>query len=289
VVGGVLVLTSGLAAAMASRPAVSPLRGGAFEASGALFLPGWDGVLFVDDGRPAEVLWLPLSPDGTQRGAVQPIPMGVSVADPEGITSDGTWVYVAGSLSRGKGASLARFRFDPTLRQATAGEAMSGLEEILERDVPELRPRAGARKGRSQVNVEGLAWDPAQKRLLLGLRSPVVDGKALIVPLRMPEAGSALTADSVAVSGPALRVPLTGSGIRGFEYDPAQSTFQIIAGHPSGAGDFRLVTWAGPDDTVHEQIRFSGPDKPEGVASGTLGGRRVTVLLFDNSGFAVWP
>ena len=286
-----VVLTSGLAAARASEPPVSPLGGGPFEASGALFLPGSEGVLFVDDGRPTEVLWLPLSPDGTQKAEVQRIPTGVSIADPEGITTDGTWVYVAGSLSRGKGASLARFRFDPVSRRATAGEAMSGLEQVLERALPELRsPGKGkGQKRRSQVNVEGLAWDPAQKRLLVALRAPVIDGNALIVPLRMPETGSPLTADNVTVAGPVLRVPLAGSGIRGMEYDPAQATFQILAGHPSGAGEFRLVTWAGPSDTVHEQLRFSGSDKPEGVASGTLGGRRVTVLLYDNSRFAVWP
>lgn len=288
---GAVALSSGLAVAMAAVPPVRPLAGGPFEASGALFLPGSEGVLFVDDGRPAEVLWLPLSPDGTQRAEVQRIPTGVSVADPEGITTDGTWVYVAGSLSRGKGASLARFKFDPASRTAFAGEAMTGVEEVLERALPELRAPVKGKgpKRRPPLNVEGLAWDPGQKRLLLALRAPVIDGNALIVPLRMPGAESALSAENVTLAGPVLRVPLSGSGIRGIEYDAARATFQIIAGHPSGAGEFRLVTWAGPGDAVHEQLRFSGPDKPEGVASGTLGGRRVTVVLYDNSRFVVWP
>jgi hypothetical protein len=139
------------------------------------------------------------------------------------------------------------------------------------------------------VNVEGLAWDPKGQRLLLGLRSPVVDGSALIVPLRMRDAGRALAADNVAVDGPALPVPLGGLGIRGIEHDPASGAFQIIAGDPKGVGESRLVLWTGPGGTVRTVQDFSGADKPEGVARATLGRRSVTVVLFDSSHFAVLP
>jgi hypothetical protein len=35
------------------------------------------------------------------------------------------------------------------------------------------------------LNVEGVAWDRQKRRLLLGLRSPVVNGHALVVPLKL--------------------------------------------------------------------------------------------------------
>ena len=282
----VLMLAAGFAAA-ASDPVATPLAGGRFEASGATYVPGTDGVLFVDDGRPGEVLWLPLGPDGKQRGDVQAVPTGVSVADPEGITTDGTWVWVAGSLSRGKGASLARFRFDPASRRASDGQALDGLGALLERAVPELR--GAGRKGNSGLNIEGLAWDPAGNRLLLGVRSPVVDGQALAVPLRLRDPKGALTSDNIQVDGGALRIPLGGSGIRSIEHDAAGGGFQIIAGHPSGAQDFRLVTWDAAKGSVREVQTFSGAHKPEGVARVTLGGQAVTVVMFDDSRFAVWP
>src|SRR5262249_51645585 len=68
-------------------------QGGLFEASDVISVPGTDGVLFVDDNRTNEVLWMRLDQDGNQVGAIKPISLGVSVEDPEGITFDGSWFY----------------------------------------------------------------------------------------------------------------------------------------------------------------------------------------------------
>lgn len=291
------VLVWGLSATAFAATALHPLSGGPFEASGVAYLPGAEGVLFVDDGRPADVLWLPLTAHGAQGASVQVVPTGVAVADPEGITTDGKWVYVVGSLSRGTGASLARFRFDPGTRAASAAESMTGLEALLQSEVPELGGASAGQKGKkgkkgargAGINIEGLAWDPKGNRLLLGVRSPVVDGNALVIPVRLRDPAGALSADNVVVDGAALRVPLGGSGIRGIEYNAAAGTFQIIAGHPTGAADFRLVTWAGPGAEVREIQKFLPDEKPEGVAGATLGGRAATVVVFDTSHFAILP
>ena len=283
-----------LAAFLTAAPAaaaLTPLRGGPFEASGVAAVPGGEGVLIVDDGRPGEVLFLPLTADGVG-GDVAPVPIGVAVADPEGITTDGTWFYVVGSQSRGEGASLARFKFDAASRKASGVESMSGLESLLAGAVPGLEG-AGRGKGKkrdqvSSLNIEGLAWDPKGSRLLLGVRSPVVSGSALVVPLRLRDPAGALSADNVQVEA-ALRVDLGGSGIRGFEYSAAAGAFQIVAGHPTGARDFRIVTWDGASPAVREVHRFAPGEKPEGIAAATLGGKAVTVVVFDTSHFAVMP
>src|SRR5688500_84098 len=131
-----------------AAPVRTPLRGGPFEASGATSLPGTDGVLIVDDARPGDVLWLPLAAEGASD--VQVVPTGVAVADPEGITNDGTWVYVVGSQSRGRGASLARFRFDPATKTVSGGESFAGLEDMLVTLVPQ--PAAAAKGGGKKKN-----------------------------------------------------------------------------------------------------------------------------------------
>lgn len=283
-----------LVACLAAAPAaaLTPLRGGPFEASGVAAVPGGEGVLIVDDGRPGEVLFLPLTPDGAG-GDVAPVPIGVTVADPEGITTDGTWFYVVGSQSRGQGASLARFRFDAASRTASGVESMSGLEPLLAGVVPGLAGADARGTGKkkdqaSALNIEGLAWDPKGSRLLLGVRSPVTGGSALVIPLRLRDPARALSGDNVHVE-PALRVDLGGSGIRGFEYSAAAGVFQIVAGHPTGARDFRIVTWDGASPAVREVHRFAPGEKPEGIASATLGGKSVTVVVFDTSHFAVMP
>jgi len=283
-----LVLLALLPAAAASSAALTPLRGGPFEASGVAAV-GAGGVLIVDDGRPGEVLWLPIAADGSA-GDVRPVPIGVSVADPEGITSDGTWVYVAGSLSRGTGASLARFRFDAAKGAASGAESMTGLESLLRAAVPELAADGGGgkkkKKAEDALNIEGLAWDPKGGRLLLGIRSPVVGGSALVVPVRLKDPSRPLAADNIAVEAP-LRVDLGGSGFRGFEYDPAAGAFQIVAGHPTGARDFRIVTWDGAGTAVREVHRFAAGEKPEGVAATTVGGKPATIVVFDTSHYMV--
>jgi hypothetical protein len=270
----------------AAAAALTPLRGGPYEASGVAFVPGAEGALFVDDGRPGHVLFLPLGADGAG-GEVVPVPMGVNVADPEGITTVGDWVWVVGSLSRGRGASLARFHFDPDARTASGAEALESLEAMLRDAVPALVAGGRGRKaGGAALNIEGLAWDPKGSRLLLGLRSPVVGGAALAIPVRLRDASRPLSADNVQVE-PALRIDLGGSGIRGFEYDAALGAFRIVAGHPTGARDFRLVTWDGAGPMVREVHRFAAGEKPEGVAGVTLGGRAATLVVFDTSHFAV--
>jgi hypothetical protein len=291
-----VVLVSFLAASASAAPARQPLRGGPFEASGVAAVPG--GVLIVDDGRPGEVLWAPVTADGV--GDVQPVATGVSVADPEGITTDGTWIYVVGSQSRGKGASLARFKFDPATQTASGAESMSGLETMLEEAIPSLRPPAAGGKGKkgkkgnkkeeeaAALNIEGLTWDPRGSRLLLGVRAPVVDGMALLVPLRLRDRARPVSVSNVSIEAP-MRVDLGGSGIRAIEHDTTAGGYQIIAGHPTGARDFRLVTWSGTGTAVQEVQRFAAGEKPEGVTRVTIAGKPATFVVFDTSQYMVLP
>ncbi len=277
-----------LAGGMSAATSLTPIRGGPFEASGVTAVRGAEGVLFVDDGRPGEVLWLPLTAEGG--GEVSAVSTGAAVADPEGITTDGTWIYVVGSQSRGKGASLVRFKFDPASRTAQSVESMTGLEAMLVEAVPALGAAEGGGKKKkaaaSTLNVEGLAWDPKGSRLLLGVRAPVVEGMALAVPLRLRDPSRPLSADNVALEAP-LRLDLGGSGIRGIEHDAASGLFQVIAGHPTGARDFRLVTWNGAGTAVTEVQGFAAGEKPEGVARVSIGGKTVTLVVFDTSQYAI--
>jgi hypothetical protein len=98
------------------------------------------------------------------------------------------------------------------------------------------------------INVEGIAWDPQSKRLLLGLRSPVVDGQALLVPLKLRDPKAAFSFDNLEVEGRrAIRLSLGGAGIRSIEYDDSRKAFFMItgAGPNSEKMDFKLWEWSG--------------------------------------------
>jgi hypothetical protein len=282
-VSGTIVIAAALLGSAPGRAAldVRTFVAGVFEASGATTVPSGEGILFVDDGRPGEVLWLRLGREGSAE-SVEPVKLGGSIPDPEGITNDGTWVYVVGSQSRGgdAGADLVRFRFDEATGAATAVEPLRGLPEIVARVVPE----AGAAKGKKGVglNIEGLAWDAARKRLLLGLRSPLSGGDALVVPLAI--ADGSLSAATVSADTP-LRLPLGGSGIRSIE-QVASGGFLVVAGGVADASNFRLLTWSG-SGAPQGVMDFPTQLKPEGVARATAGGRSVTVILGDSGRYAV--
>jgi hypothetical protein len=262
-----------------------PLAGGPFEASGLVVPPGGKGLLFVDDARPDAVLWMELAADGSPKAAPVRVPLGVSVVDPEGLTTDGRYVYVVGSQSRGRvrggGAGLARFRFDAARGAAEGAETIDGLGALLDAAIPEARP-AGGKKKAPPLNVEGIAWDAKHGRLLLGLRAPLDGGKALLVPVRLRDASGPFAAANLVIEQP-IRLDLGGAGVRGIEAD-ADGDFWIIAGGSSGNPvASRIVRWDGSGSAVRPAATLPGHLKAEGVARMVVGGKPVTVVLCDTS------
>lgn len=274
---------------------MTAFAGGKHEASGVAHVPGTDGVLFVDDGRPGEVFWMRLDGSGKQIGAIKAVALGIGVIDPEGITTDGTYFYVVGSQSKPKGverAGLVRFRFNAERQVAEGVEAISGLKKFLMKNVGELREMGDRKAKDGGLNIEGLAWDPQGSRLLLGLRSPVINGQALIVPLRLRESQGAFSGDNLEVAETkVIRLPLGGSGVRSVEYDGRSKAFKIIAGAAENQEktDFQLWEWSGEANppVLREAVRFDRRLKPEGVTRAAAGGREFTFIVFDASGYTV--
>lgn len=279
--------------AVAAGP-MTAFSGGTFEASGVAQVPGTDAVLFVDDGRPNEVFWMPLGQDRKQAGAIKRIDMGTSIIDLEGITSDGEYFYVVGSQSKSKGADqagLARFRFDGGSQRAVGTEAVSGLKKFLADNVAELRGMENTKYNDGGINVEGVAWDPVNTRLLLGLRSPLVDGQALAVPLKLRDPKAPLSFENLEVEGgKAIRLSLAGAGIRSIEYDQERKAFFLItgAGPNSEKMDFKLWEWSGNGEspTFREMNTFDRRLKPEGITRVSTGARDFIFIVFDTSGYA---
>ena len=268
-----------------------PIAGGRFEASGVAHVPGGNQLLFVDDGQRRKIFLLELARDATQKGTALPVPLEADVTDPEGITFDGTYFYIVGSQSKKtgfKGDGLVRFRFDTVSRRAIGIQRVQGLKAWLGANVPELRGIEG-RVADDVLNIEGLAWDPNGRRLLLGLRAPVVDGQALVVPIALSDSTAPLTRENLRVDGPTQRLPLNGDGIRGMEYDANRAAFQIIAGASLDAGHraFRVLEWNGRAGPLREVASYSRGLKPEGITPMMLGERPVTVIVFDVGSYLV--
>jgi hypothetical protein len=166
------------------------------------------------------------------------------------------------------------------------------LKRFLVENVAELGEEGDKKGKKGGLNIEGLAWDPRQGRLLLGLRSPIIDGNALLVPLRLRDPRGAFTIDNLEVAGAgAIRLPLGGGGIRDIEYDERANLFRIISGaaEDQDQTDFSLWEWNGNEQqpALRETNRFDESLKPEGVARVTAGGRDFIFIVFDSSGYTV--
>jgi hypothetical protein len=279
----------------AALPGMTSFAGGPFEASGVAAVAGADGVLFVDNGKPGQVFWMRLGPGGKQVGEVKAVPIGASIEDIEGITTDGTYFYVVSSQSRPKAIAkegLVRFKFDAGGERAEGAESVGGLKNFLMENVAELRGE-GEKKGKEGgLNIEGLAWDPRGGRLLIGLRSPLADGNALLVPVKLRDPRGAFAAANLEVEGGrAIRLPLGGLGIRGVEYDSQAGVFRIISGatETQTMTDFGLWEWDGDErqPAPRQTMKFDRKLKPEGVARARAGGREMTIVVFDAGGYTV--
>jgi hypothetical protein len=124
------------------------------------------------------------------------------------------------------------------------------------------------------------------------LRSPVVDGHALLVPLRLRDPRGAFSIDNPEVGGSkAIRLTLGGVGIRDIEYDGRANVFRIISGasEDQGRTDFGPREWNGDERQpgLRETNRSDPKLKPEGVARVTVGSRDFMLIVFDASGYTV--
>ncbi len=262
--------------------------GGLFEASGVTYVPGSNSILFVDDGKPGEVQWMEIDEQGNQLGTIKPIALGLAIEDLEGITTDGNYFYAVGSQSRAKSRNqngLVRFKFDPQTRRVESAEPVGDLKTLLIENVVELRDFTNRKAKDDGLNIEGLAWDVEGRRLLLGLRSPIIDGKALAVAVKLRDPQGAFSRDNLEVENQAIRLDLGGLGIRSIEYDNRLKLFRIISGASESQDktDFKLWNWAG-DQSAPQEVSILGRKlKPEGVTRATAGNTDFTIIVADTS------
>jgi hypothetical protein len=248
----------------------------------------------VDDGRPGELLLMTLNEAGRQVGPITPVPHAGQIIDPEGITSDGTWFYVVGSQADpkdGASNSLIRFAYDKDAHRVRGStDVIPDLRSYLIGNVPELKGEGEKSGPKGGLNIEGLGWDPLNHRLLLGLRSPLIGGKAVIIPLKLKDPLGAFATTNLQLATPrTIQIDLGGQGIRDLDYNPQLRSFLIISGATelSEKTDFGFWEWSGEADQTKTEAHprkertLDEAAKPEGVTNVTINGKSFLFLVGD--------
>ena len=92
------------------------------------------------------------------------------------------------------------------------------------------------------INIEGLAAR-SDGSLIIGLRSPVKDRKAILIGIKNPDQVVDSGAEPI-FTDPVL-LDLGGRGIRSIEYWPWKDSFLLVAGPIDNESSFQLWRWSG--------------------------------------------
>jgi hypothetical protein len=216
--------------------------------------------------------------------------------DLEGLALDASgFVYAVTSHSRDDDGNekksrerLVRFRIDGDRVEALV--VVGGLKAALTAAHPVLAAAAAVRDvkaGGGGLNIEALDLSADQRQLLIGFRSPLQAGKAIIACVENMQA--IFDNDEAPRVAPTLHLlDLGGSGIRGMSHVPALDGYLVIGG-PSGQGDvpFELWFWSGRPEALARRVSVAGLDgfaHAEGICPAVLdGGQRILVVSDDGN------
>ena len=278
-------------------PAFQPLTG-IYEPSAIQQLP--DGrFLVVEDEKEHPLSLVTIGADGTvvtaplTAGLLQMFSTFWKLDDLEGLAADQAgFVYGITSHSRNDDGDekksrekLVRFRVDGD--RITGPKVVDGLKQALTTRHGVLAAAARIRdvKTSGGLNIEGLEVSPDQRRLMIGFRSPLRDGRALIATLENPAA--VFESDEAPSIAPLLdELDLGGHGIRSLSYVPALGAYLVIGGPASREPEsFALWRWSGQPGAPAQRLvmpGLSGFEKAEGVSPAVVGGVERIVIVSDD-------
>ena len=280
-----------------THPAFQPLTG-LHEPSAILQLP--DGrFLVVEDEQEHSFNLLTLHPDGTASsesvgpGWFQGGGAIWNMEDLEGLSIDSLgFLYAVTSHSRDDEGDkkkprekLARFRIEDD--RVVEPVVVSGLKQALVEAHPVLAAAALVLQAKSGngFNIEALEITPDRQRLLIGFRSPLQGGHALIASVENPTAIFEADA-SPQVSSRLQTLDLGGQGIRGLSYVSSLNGYLVVGGPTAREGTaFTLWFWSGKPEAPARRVTIAGlPDiaRAEGVSQALVDGKTCIVIVSDD-------
>ncbi|MBI3147211.1 MAG: DUF3616 domain-containing protein [Betaproteobacteria bacterium] len=213
--------------------------------------------------------------------------------DLEGLAVDRAGhVYVLTSHSRDGDGDEKKSR-DRLARLRIEGERIvesvvaGGLKRALTAAHPLLAAAAEIRDVKSDggLNIEAIDISPDQQRLLIGFRSPLQDGRAIIASVDNPgaifDAGA-----SPSVSATLETLDLGGNGIRGMAYMPALNGYLIIGGPAARLREhFGLWFWSGAPSEPARRVAIDGLpgfEHAEGISPAIIEGTHMVIIVSDD-------
>ena len=133
-------------------------------------------------------------------------------------------------------------------------------------------------------NIEGLSFDRERRHLLIGLRAPLMDERAVVVTLRNPH-GMFDAYEAPQIDDRLTLLDLDRGGIRAMAWDPHLGGYLIVSRRPDK--NFKLWLWDGHRDS--QPVRLRAPEigklrQAEGVTPVVRDGVPAGVLIVSDEG-----
>ncbi len=266
-----------------------------YEPSGAISLD--DGkVLVVEDESRESLQLVELDEGGHLKELDGPLASAETkhifqhkIRDLEGVTSNGAekiYAITSHTTNRAHKRKVPReqiVRFDYQEGRISDVRLYHGLLESLKRLHPGLDLSVSSQvpfSRKDAINIEALTWDVQEKTLLIGLRSPLIHGKAVVVALTNPD-GIFDDEEKVRLERPLL-LDLDGYGIRGMSWDEKREGYWIIAGDVGKREkEFSLWFWDKKSHTTTKSVKNSSIGFAEGIT--TIDNGQILVVKDDGS------
>jgi len=134
-------------------------------------------------------------------------------------------------------------------------------------------------------NIEGMTFDATKSHLLFGLRSPLIDERAVVFSLENPQDIFDHNDDAV-IDDQLITLDLERSGIRGMSYMPKLNGYLVISG-PGGRDantPFQLWFWDGSAAAPRKVTipTKRGLTRAEGISPVTLNGEEWVMIVYDD-------
>jgi hypothetical protein len=213
--------------------------------------------------------------------------------DLEGMAADRSGnIYAITSQSRdGEGEQkkprekLLRFRIEG--ERVLDESVVTGLKPALLAKHSVLAHAAEIREVKTEggLNIEALEISPDQQCLLIGFRSPLLEGRAIIACV--DNVAEMFDADQPPrISDTLLTLDLGGNGIRGMAYFACLDGYLLIAG-PVGREplQFQLWFWSGQPGAPARSVSvrgLAGLARAEGITPALIDGRQRIVIVNDD-------
>jgi hypothetical protein len=134
-------------------------------------------------------------------------------------------------------------------------------------------------------SIEALEFSADQRRLLIGLRSPLLDNRAIVASVENP-AAMFETGEPPRIATPLDTLDLDGNGIRGMCHIPALGGYLVVGGPVARKPvQFQLWFWSGGRGAPARRVTvegLAGFEHAEGVSPAIINGRQQIVIVSDD-------